>query len=72
MVVFRRSETLSADDERIDSNMLKILRALDGYRSLASIAFTTGMTMSEFQKAVKALISMDLIKPIEMERTSVD
>jgi len=72
MVVFRRSETLNMDDERIDSNMFKILSVLDGYRSLASIAFTTGMNMSEFQKAVKALISMDLIRPIGTDRTLVD
>lgn len=72
MIVFRRSETLDMDDKRIDHNMLKILNVLDGYRSLASIAFTTGMNMSEFQKAVKALISMDLIKPIETDRTPVN
>jgi len=72
MIVFRRSETLNMADERIDNNMEKILKALDGYRSLASIAFTTGMNMSEFQKAVKTLISMDLIKPIGADRTPID
>lgn len=72
MIVFRRSATLNMDDERIDNNMEKILNVLDGYRSLASIAFTTGMNMSEFQRAVKALISMDFIKPIKVDRPPVD
>ena len=72
MTIFRCSETLDRDDERIDSNMLKILSVLDGHRSLASIAFTTGMSMSEFQKAIKTLISMDFIKPVTKEKTPTD
>lgn len=71
MVVFRRSETLSMDDDRIDGNMSKILKVLDGQRSLASIAFSTGMNMSDFQKAIKELISMDFIEPVDREDASV-
>ena len=72
MIVFRCSETLNVHDDRIDNNMLKILSALDGYRSLASIAFKTGITMSEFQKAVKSLIAMELIKPVTKGRDATD
>ena len=72
MKIFRCSETLDRDDKRIDRNMLKILSVLDGYRSLASIAFTTGMSMGEFQKAIKTLISMNFIKPVLKDRTPTD
>jgi predicted transcriptional regulator len=72
MIVFRCSETLNLNDERIDNNMLKILRVLDGYRSLASIAFTTGISMSEFQKAIKALISLGFIRPVAKDRATAD
>lgn len=72
MIVFRCSETLEMDDDRIDSNMLKILSALDGHRSLASIAFTAGMNMSDFQKTIKTLIAMNLIEPVELDRAPAD
>lgn len=72
MVVFRCSERIHADDDQVDGNMLKILNLLDGYRSLASIAFATGMGMGEFQKAVKALIALGLIKPVEVDKILAD
>jgi aminopeptidase-like protein len=73
MIIFSCSEALDLNDDRIDSNMLKILRVLDGHRSLASIAFTAGMSMGEFQKAIKTLISMDLIKPVKkIEPTRIE
>ena len=58
MVVFRCSEQSLEDGDQIDGNMKKVLNLLDGYRSLSSIAFSTGISMSEFQKAVKALIAL--------------
>jgi len=72
MVVFRCSESVYANDERIDANMSKILSALDGHRSLASIAFTTGMNMSDFQRSIKALIELDLIEPVTLEKVPSD
>ena len=72
MVVFRCLEQIHAEDDQIDGNMLKILNLLDGYRSLASIAFATGMSMSEFQKAVKALIARGLIAPVEADKVLAD
>lgn len=72
MVVFRCLEQIHAEDDQIDGNMLKILNLLDGYRSLASIAFVTGMSMSEFQKAVKALIARGMIVPVEADKVLAD
>jgi Ni,Fe-hydrogenase III large subunit len=72
MVVFRCSDAVAADDERIDSNMMEILKYLDGHRTLASIAFITGMNMSDFQKSVKALIALSLIEPVAPRKVLMD
>jgi aminopeptidase-like protein len=45
--------------------MVKILNILDGRKSIASIAFASGMTMSDFQRAIKNLIALDLIEAAE-------
>lgn len=66
---FRCSGNVSEDDDRIDRDMLKILSVLDGPKSLASIAFACGMNMSDFQKSIKALIDLDLIRPVEVGET---
>lgn len=65
MRVFQCAGYIPKNDARIDYNMLKILNVLDGQKSLASIAFASGMSMSDFQKTIKALIELDLIVPIE-------
>lgn len=67
MHIFRRRRHHPDADERIDAHMMKIWALLDGRKNLASIAFASGMTMSEFQRAVKALIDLDLIVPVEAE-----
>jgi len=69
MRAFRCSGNVSEDDDRIDHDMLKILRVLDRPKSLVSIAFACGMSMSDFQKSIKALIELDLIRPIEIGET---
>jgi hypothetical protein len=69
MRVFQCSGKIPKDDDRIDHNMLKILSVLDGQKSLASIAFASGMSMSDFQKTIKTLIELDLIVPIEIGET---
>ena len=69
MRVFRCSGVIPEGDERIDSNMLKILRVLDSPKSMASIAFACGMSMSDFQRSIKALIELDLIQPAEASET---
>jgi hypothetical protein len=38
---------------------------MDGKKSLASIAFASGMNMSEFQKSVRRLIDLGLIVPVD-------
>lgn len=65
MRVFRCAGEVPESDHRIDVNMAKILSVLDGRKSIASIAFASGMTMSDFQKAIKTLIELDLIETIE-------
>ena len=72
MRVFRCSGYVPEDDDRIDYNMLKILSVLDGQKSLASIAFASGMSMSDFQETIKALIELNLIIPIEAGETVAD
>jgi aminopeptidase-like protein len=72
MRVFRCRATNIDDDDRIDGNMRKILRLVDGYKGLASIAFASGMSMTEFQKSVKALIDLNLILPADAEETLVE
>ena len=62
MRAFRCSENMSEYDDRIDHDMIKILSVLDSPKSLASIAFACGMSMSDFQKSIKALIELDLIR----------
>jgi hypothetical protein len=47
----------------IDDNMRKVLRQLDGHRSLASVAFVTGLNMTEMQETIRALVEMKLIAP---------
>jgi len=69
MRVFQCSENISENDDRIDDNMIKILGVLDGQKSLASIAFASGMSMTDFQKTIKALIELDLIVAIEAGET---
>ena len=49
----------------IDNNMRKVLRQIDGHRSLASVAFATGLTMTEMQETISALVQMELIVPVE-------
>jgi|GEM_PF-3429637 len=65
MHVFRCAQDVSKNDPRIDHHMDTILNVMDGQRSLASIAFLSGMNMSDFQKAVKSLIELELIIPVE-------
>ena len=65
MRVFRCAGEVPKNDPRLDGNMAKILSVLDGRKSIASIAFASGMTMSDFQKAIKTLIELDLIEAIE-------
>ena len=49
----------------IDNNMRKALRQIDGQRSLASVAFAAGLTMTEMQETIRALVQMELIVPVE-------
>jgi len=72
MRVFRCSGDVPDDEDGIDHNMSKILSVLDGPKSMASIAFACGMHMSDFQKAIKALIELDLIRPAEAGETISD
>lgn len=65
MRVFRSAGQVPKSDHRIDVNMAKILSVLDGRKSIASIAFASGMTMSDFQRAIKNLIALDLIEAAE-------
>ena len=60
------------DDDRIDAHMRKIMLLLDGRKSLVSIAFASGMTMSDFQKSVKKLIDLELIVPADSEEIIQD
>ena len=50
----------------IDDNMRKVLRQIDGHRSLASVAFVTGLSMTEMQETVRALVEMNLIIPVDI------
>jgi aminopeptidase-like protein len=65
MRVFRCSGDVPKNDHRLDDNMVKILSVLDGRKSIASIAFASGMTMGDFQRAIKNLIELDLIEATE-------
>jgi len=67
MRIFRCRTSHIADETRIDAPMKKIIQLVDGRKSLASIAFASGLTMSDFQKAVKMLIDMELIVPVDPE-----
>ena len=72
MRVFRCSGVIPEGDERIDLNMIKILRVLDSPKSMASIAFACGMSMSDFQRSIKALMALDLIQPAEVNETMAE
>ena len=65
MRVFRCSGDVPKNDHRLDDDMVKILTILDGRKSIASVAFASGMTMSDFQKAIKNLMELDLIEATE-------
>jgi aminopeptidase-like protein len=65
MRVFRCSGDVPKNDHRLDDDMVKILTILDGRKSIASVAFASGMTMSDFQRAIKNLIALDLIEAAE-------
>ena len=65
MRVFRCSGDVPKNEHRLDDNMVKILSVLDGRKSIARIAFASGMTMSDFQKAIKNLIELDLIEAVK-------
>ncbi|MEE4600228.1 MAG: hypothetical protein V2J65_03015, partial [Desulfobacteraceae bacterium] len=62
---FRCSGDVPKNDHRLDDDMVKILNILDGRKSIAGIAFASGMTMSDFQRAIKNLIALDLIEAAE-------
>ena len=49
----------------IDNNMRKVLRQIDGHRSLGSVAFVTGLSMTEMQETIRALVEMQLIVPVD-------
>ncbi len=72
MRVFRCRGSFSEHDDRIDHNMKRILQVLDGNKSLASLAFAAGMSMSDFQKAIKALIELNLIISVDTCEAFVD
>ncbi len=55
----------------IDTNMRKVLRQIDGHRSLASVAFVTGLTMIEMQETIRALVEMKLIVPVDAAASSL-
>lgn len=57
-VVFACSNQDPYDHLPIDKNRHKILRQIDGHRSLASFAFVTGLTMMERQEATRAIVSL--------------
>ncbi len=63
-VVFESSKRNHPGYLPIDNNMRKVLRQIDGHRSLASVAFVTGLTMTEMQETIRALVEMKLIAPI--------
>jgi aminopeptidase-like protein len=67
MRIYRCRSEAFGDDDRIDANMRKIISLMDGRKSLVSIAFASGMTMSDFQKAVRSLIERGLIVSVERE-----
>jgi hypothetical protein len=72
MRVYRRTENISSGNDRIDDHLRRILSLVDGQKSLAGIAFAAGMEMSDFQRAIKALIDLDLIVPLETSVTKTD
>lgn len=72
MRVFRCRKAYFTDDDRIDADMKKIIQMMDGRKSLASIAFASGMTMGDFQKSVKTLIELDLIVPVDAKDAVLD
>ncbi|MBL0714395.1 MAG: hypothetical protein JJV98_11905 [Desulfosarcina sp.] len=64
-VVFECSDLHDARNLPIDDNMRKVLRQVDGHRSLASVAFVTGLSMAEMQETINALVDMELIVPVD-------
>lgn len=72
MRIFRCRKAFCMDDDRIDAHMRKIMLLLDGRKSLVSIAFASGMTMSDFQTSVKKLIDLELIVPADSEEMILD
>ncbi len=66
-IIFACSDRRSFDCLPIDNNMRKVLRQIDGHRSLASVAFAAGLTMTEMQETIRALVQMELIEPVESQ-----
>ncbi|MDJ0720636.1 MAG: hypothetical protein QNJ04_03355 [Desulfobacterales bacterium] len=64
-VIFACAKQRQAGCLPMDNNMRKVLRQIDGHRSLASVAFAAGLTMTELQEAIGALVLMKLIEPID-------
>ena len=64
-IIFTCSDRRPIDRLPIDNNMRKALRQIDGQRSLASVAFAAGLTMTEMQETIRALVQMELIVPVE-------
>jgi hypothetical protein len=70
VAVFRRCSETDLSHLILDLNMIKVLRQLDGHKSLASVAFAAGLTMTELQNAIKSLVDLGLIEPISLDRGS--
>lgn len=71
-LIFKRVVKENAGDITFDPRMLATFMELDGTKSLAVIAKSTGQKMSVLREAITKLLRLNLIEPVHSELSFLD
>ena len=71
-MIFRQVVGENVKDVSLDGRLLSLFLALDGEKSLATLAQTIGLSPDELRKTVTRLLELQLIEPLEKDFTYLD
>jgi DNA-binding Lrp family transcriptional regulator len=71
-LIFRQVVGENVKDVSLDGRLLSLFLALDGEKSLATLAQTIGLSPDELRKTVTRLLELQLIEPLEKNFTYLD
>lgn len=64
-LVFKRIDQPDASDSSVDIQSLNVLMALDGEKTISTIARETGYELASLQEKISLLLKMGMIEPID-------